>query len=55
MVWDYIHRVTPDMSGQIPPQGLDIISPTWFSIVNGQGEIESKADISYIEWASKIT
>jgi spore germination protein YaaH len=51
MVWDYIHRVTPDMSGQIPPQGLDIISPTWFSIVNGQGEIESKADISYIEWA----
>ncbi|HHX23481.1 MAG TPA: glycoside hydrolase [Thermoanaerobacterales bacterium] len=51
MVWDYIHRVTPDMSGQIPPRGLDIISPTWFSIVNGQGEIESKADISYIEWA----
>lgn len=51
MVWDYIHRVTPDMSGEKAPLGLDIISPTWFSIVDGQGTIESKADISYIRWA----
>lgn len=50
MVWDYIHRVTPDMSGE-KALGLDIISPTWFSIVDGQGTIESKADISYIRWA----
>jgi len=51
MVWDYIHRVTPDMSREKPPAGLDIISPTWFSIVDGQGTIESKADISYVKWA----
>ncbi|MDD4570604.1 MAG: stalk domain-containing protein, partial [Tepidanaerobacteraceae bacterium] len=51
MVWDYIYKVTPDKSGQTAPQGLDIISPTWFSIIDGKGTIESKADISYIEWA----
>ncbi|NLZ53936.1 MAG: glycoside hydrolase [Thermoanaerobacteraceae bacterium] len=51
MVWDYIHKVTPDMSMEKAPAGLDIISPTWFSIVDGGGTIESKADISYIQWA----
>lgn len=51
MVWDYIHRVTPDKSLETVPLGLDIISPTWFSIIDGQGAIQSKADISYIEWA----
>jgi spore germination protein YaaH len=53
MVWDYIHKVTPDKSLETAPLGLDIISPTWFSIVDGKGTIESKADISYIEWAHK--
>lgn len=51
MVWHYIYRITPDMSMEKAPPGLDIISPTWFSIVDGQGTIESKADISYIKWA----
>jgi len=53
MVWDYIHKVTPDMIHEKVPAGLDIISPTWFSIVDGRGTIESKADISYIQWAHK--
>lgn len=53
MVWDYIHRVTPDKSGQVAPKGLDIISPTWFSVIDEKGTIESRADISYIEWAHK--
>jgi len=51
MVWDYIYKTTPDMRHEKAPKGLDIISPTWFSITDGKGTIESKADISYIEWA----
>ena len=51
MVWDYIHNITPDKSNETAPQGLDIISPTWFSIIDGKGNIESKADISYVQWA----
>jgi len=54
MVWDYIHKVTPDKSQETVPLGLDIVSPTWFSVIDGQGTIESKADISYIEWAHKM-
>ncbi|WP_296970289.1 glycosyl hydrolase family 18 protein [Tepidanaerobacter sp. EBM-38] len=53
MVWDYIYKVTPDKSMESVPLGLDIISPTWFSIIDGQGTIDSKADIAYIEWAHK--
>lgn len=53
MVWDYIYKTTPDMKNQTPPKGLDIICPTWFSITDGQGTIESKADLSYVEWAHK--
>jgi len=53
MVWDYIHSITPDKSGKTPPKGLDIVSPTWFSITDGKGTIRSKADISYTEWAHK--
>lgn len=53
MVWDYIHSATPDVHRENAPKGLDIISPTWFSIIDGRGTIESKADISYVEWAHK--
>jgi len=51
MVWDYISRITPDKSGEIAPKGLDVISPTWFSIIDGKGTIESKADLQYVKWA----
>lgn len=53
MVWDYIHSATFNIRREKTPKGLDIISPTWFSIVDGKGTIESKADISYIEWAHR--
>jgi spore germination protein YaaH len=51
IVWDYIYKVTPDKSGEKPPKGLDVISPTWFSIIDGNGKIESKADLQYVKWA----
>jgi len=51
MVWDYIYKVTPNKSGERAPKGLDVISPTWFSIIDGKGTIESKADLQYVKWA----
>ncbi|MCR4431385.1 MAG: glycosyl hydrolase family 18 protein [Tepidanaerobacteraceae bacterium] len=51
MVWDYIHSAAFNIRREKAPKGLDIISPTWFSIIDGKGTIESKADISYIQWA----
>ncbi|MDI3480349.1 MAG: hypothetical protein PWQ97_4 [Tepidanaerobacteraceae bacterium] len=53
MVWDYIHSADFNIRREKPPKGLDIISPTWFSIVDGKGTIESRANLSYIDWAHK--
>ncbi|QSQ09420.1 Putative sporulation-specific glycosylase YdhD [Koleobacter methoxysyntrophicus] len=50
MVWDYIGGKTPDMSG-ISIKGLDVISPTWFSLVDEEGNIDNKGDINYVRWA----
>lgn len=30
--------------------GLDIISPTWFKIINEKGDLLNKADINYANW-----
>lgn len=53
VVWDYIYKVTPNKSNEKAPKGLDVISPTWFSIIDGKGTIKSKADLQYIEWAHR--
>lgn len=50
MVWDYIGAKTPDMSG-VKIKGLDVISPTWFSLVDEEGNIDNKGDINYVRWA----
>lgn len=50
IVWDYIGGKTPDMSG-VKIKGLDVISPTWFSLVDEEGNIDNKGDINYVRWA----
>ncbi|MGE4283106.1 MAG: glycosyl hydrolase family 18 protein [Clostridia bacterium] len=51
LVWEHIQQKTPDMSKTSKIKGLDVISPTWFDIVDKQGTIANKADAKYIEWA----
>jgi spore germination protein YaaH len=51
LVWDYIYKQTPDMSNVEKIEGLDIISPTWFEVVDGEGNINNKATKEYVEWA----
>jgi len=53
MVWDYIGRRADNLNpGQrIILRGLDVVSPTWFSIGNGAGDISSLADKNYVKWA----
>ncbi len=53
LVWDYIYKKTPDVTGRAPIKGLDVISPTWFSLTDEEGNIDNKADISYVRWAHK--
>jgi spore germination protein YaaH len=51
LVWDQIERVTPSMDNVNKVEGLDVISPTWFQIVDGTGRIKNKADGAYVRWA----
>jgi len=53
MVWDYISgrndNQKPDQ--RIHTDGLDVVSPTWFSLKNRAGDITSMADSGYVLWA----
>ena len=53
MVWDYIQNqeANANPGEKIVHPSLDIISPTWFSIGGGDGEILSLADSGYVKWA----
>jgi spore germination protein YaaH len=55
MVWEQVHSpgANPDTSKIPEMPGLDIVSPTWFSLVGRDGEIESRASALYIEWAHR--
>ncbi|MBZ4647257.1 MAG: glycoside hydrolase [Clostridia bacterium] len=51
LVWEYVHKKTPDMSKVKKINGLDIVSPTWFTIVDKKGTVANRADVKYVEWA----
>lgn len=53
LVWEYVHRTTPDMSREKKIEGLDVVSPTWFSVIDKQGTVANKADAKYVAWAHK--
>jgi spore germination protein YaaH len=51
LTWDHIHNKNPDTEKIGPMEGVNVISPTWISIVDGKGTIKHNIDRSYIDWA----
>lgn len=53
MIWDYIGRTQDNLrpDKRIVHAGLDVISPTWFSIRNRSGNVASLASREYVQWA----
>ena len=53
MIWDYIGRRGDNLRPEkrIVHRGLDVISPTWFSLRNARGDVSSLADKEYVRWA----
>lgn len=51
MTWEAVYTQTPNTEtfGEMP--GVNVVSPTWFELENGQGDITSKADGHYVQWA----
>jgi hypothetical protein len=54
LTWHQIWSSTPDMSGVRKVDGLNVVSPTWFTLANENGELEYKGSTSYISWAHKM-
>jgi len=51
MVWEAVYEKKPDPSAIGPMQGVNVVSPTWFELVDGKGTIKGKADPAYVKWA----
>ncbi|WP_209848943.1 glycosyl hydrolase family 18 protein [Paenibacillus sediminis] len=51
LTWEAVYEKNPSTEsiGSLP--GVNVVSPTWFRIVDGNGNVRSQADISYVEWA----
>lgn len=51
LTWDAIYNVMPDPAKIGEWTGVNVVSPSWFSLKDGQGNIQSKADAAYSSWA----
>lgn len=51
LTWEPVYTKNPDVS-QIPKlTGVNVVSPTWFSISGNDGTIKSLASLGYSKWA----
>ncbi|MFD0960529.1 glycosyl hydrolase family 18 protein [Paenibacillus chungangensis] len=51
MTWEAVYNRKIDYTkiGDMP--GVNVVSPTWFELVDSQGTIKGKADPGYVKWA----
>lgn len=51
LVWDMTYsKKNMEFSSANTP-GIDVISPTWFEIIDREGKIKNRADDAYVAWA----
>lgn len=51
LVWEMMYNKRPELSKINKMDGLDVISPTWFQVMNDKGQLINRADAKYVEWA----
>ena len=51
LTWAHITRDNPDLGAEERIDGLDVISPTWFNLTDGSGNMANRASAAYIEAA----
>lgn len=51
MVWEHVVKKNPDIKKLKNIEGLDVVSPTWFAVIDGEGKVANNGDINYINWA----
>ncbi|MGG1615151.1 glycosyl hydrolase family 18 protein [Paenibacillus sp. NRS-1782] len=53
LAWEAVYNRKPDPSKFDPMPGVNVVSPTWFSVINNEGTVQSKADPAYVSWAHR--
>ncbi len=53
LVWEQVYANNPDPSQFDPMPGLNVVSPTWFHLMDEEGTLENRADMAYATWAQQ--
>jgi spore germination protein YaaH len=51
LTWEHVVTKNPDIAQIAPMPGLNVISPTWFHLLDGEGYIKNQGDAAYVKWA----
>ncbi|MFC4323151.1 glycosyl hydrolase family 18 protein [Litchfieldia salsa] len=51
LVWEAVYSKNPDTKKIPSIPGVNVVSPTWFSLENNQGGITNLGSMEYVEWA----
>jgi spore germination protein YaaH len=51
LTWEAVYTKNPDHSLIPDMSGVNVVSPTWFSLSSNDGMIENKASLEYSKWA----
>lgn len=53
LAWAHIMRDNPDLEAEPRIDGLGVLSPTWFNLMDGSGNLANRASVPYVEAAHK--
>ncbi|GAA0314997.1 hypothetical protein GCM10008967_01880 [Bacillus carboniphilus] len=51
LTWEAVYSKNPDTNLLPDMPGVNVVSPTWFHLENGNGDISNLGSIEYTEWA----
>ncbi|BCG60993.1 glycosyl hydrolase family 18 protein [Paenibacillus sp. URB8-2] len=51
LTWEAVYNRNPTPASIGKLTGVNVVSPTWFKIVDGEGNVRSQADQAYVTWA----
>jgi len=53
LTWNYIWDKSVDNANTKKVEGLNVVSPTWFTLTSEKGELEEKGNLNYSNWAHR--
>lgn len=51
LVWEAVSGKNPNPAGIGEMPGLNVVSPTWFHVIDSEGTVQNLGDRTYVEWA----